>query len=120
VADTLMFVCSDADRYVRYAAPFREAGWDTRTVAPDAADTLSVIEAASPIATVFDLDAGHGEAVRTLVAALLADPDVSRPLLVFVGGDEALVGTIKADIPFGVFVKPDELAWVLKRLIYKQ
>jgi len=114
-----MFVCNDADRCAQYAAPFRQAGWDTQTVAPDSADTLPTIEAASPVATVFDLDAGHGEAVRALAAALVADPNVARPLLVFVGGDEASVGAIKLDIPFGVFVQPDELAWVLKHLIYR-
>jgi len=115
-----MFVCSDEGRCAQYAAPFRQAGWETRTVAPDAADTLTQIEAEAPVATVFDLADGHGEAIRALAAALVSDPNVARPLLVFVGGDDATAGAIKADIPFGVFVKPDELAWVLKHLIYRE
>lgn len=115
-----MFVCGDADRCAEYAAPFSQAGWDTRTVSPDSPDSLALIESAAPMATVFDLDASSGVAIGALATELVSDPNLPRPLFVFVGGDQATIDAMKIDVPFGVFVKPDELAWVLKHLVYKE
>jgi hypothetical protein len=57
--------------------------------------------------------------VHELAKAMLGDPDLPRPLLVFVGGSNELAERIKSDVPFGVFVAADELTWVLKHLVYK-
>lgn len=119
MANALMFVCVDASDCAKLAEPFIRDGWETRTVAPDAPDALSQIEDEAPVATVFDLDSGHGEAIRAIASALVSDPNVARPLLVFVGGDAQTTVALKADVPFGVFVKQDELSWVLKHLVYR-
>lgn len=119
MGNTLVFVCGEAARCEEMTAPFAEAGWQTKTVSAESSDALAAIEAEAPVATVFDLEAGHGAAIQSIAAALMSDPNVSRPLLVFVGGDQATVAILKEDVPFGVFVKTDELAWVLKHLTYK-
>jgi hypothetical protein len=118
MANALMFVCVDTQGCGAMAQPFADAGWETETVSPDAPDALDRIVAEAPVATVFDLDSGHDSAIRALASALISDPNVSRPLLVFVGGTPVVAAELKTDVPFGVFVKPDELIWVLKHLIY--
>ncbi len=119
MSNTLMFVCSDAEKCATLAAPLGDAGWEIKTIDPGDTNALESIEAESPVATVFDLETGPDQAIHELAKAMLGDPDLPRPLLVFVGGNAEIAESIKADIPFGVFVRPDELAWVLKHLIYK-
>ena len=119
MSSTLMFVCSDAEKYGMLAQPMQDAGFDTEMVDPGATTVLETIETAAPMATVFDLATGPEQAMQEIAKAMLADPNLPRPLLVFVGGDADTVATIKGDIPFAVFVNPDELTWVLKHLVYK-
>jgi len=119
MSSTLMFVCTDAEKCVALAEPLRAAGWEIKVSDPTAGDALEAIEAEAPVATVFDLDNGSDQASHELARALMGDPNLPRPLLVFMGGHADTVAMIKADIPFGVFVNPDELTWVLKHLIYK-
>ena len=119
MSDTIVFVSSDAERSAAMASPMSAEGWAVATVEPDRSDALESIEACTPVATVFDLDSGPELALHELAKAMLGDPDLPRPLLVFVGGDAAIAESIKSDIPFGVFVGADELTWVLKHLVYK-
>ena len=119
MSSTLMFVCSDTEKCATLAEPLSDAGWEIKTIDPADSDALESIEAASPVATVFDLEIGADQVIHELAKAMLGDPDLPRPLLVFMGGETETAEAIKADIPFGVFVRPDELTWVLKHLIYK-
>jgi hypothetical protein len=119
MSDILVFVCGDAEKYAAMAEPMRELGWETAMVDPAFATALETIEATAPVATVFDLAAGPEQVVHELAKAMLGDPDLPRPLLVFVGGTNELAERIKSDVPFGVFVAADELTWVLKHLVYK-
>ena len=86
MSNTLMFVCSDAEKCATLAAPLVDAGWEIETIDPGDSNALESIEAESPVATVFDLETGPDQAIHELAKAMLGDPDLPRPLLVFVGG----------------------------------
>lgn len=117
--DTLVFVGCDVAECEQLAVPYRNQGW--RAVVQDAAapDALDHIAECTPLAAVFSFSDGSGDGLRELARSVLGDDRMSRPLLVFVGGDGADVAQTRSEMPFGVFVKPEELGWVLKHLVYR-
>ena len=119
MADTLFFVYPDAAQCDGVAADFRSRGWATEVASPSDADALDRMDATQPVAAVFCMDGDESGQTLALAEAVLADERLQRPLIVFVGGSPDDVGRARESMPYAVFVKPDELAWVLKRLAVK-
>lgn len=103
----------------RLAAPFAERGWDVRVTAPDAGEALELIATERPLAAVFCLDSGETALFENLARQVLQDARTLRPLMVFLGGEADEVARLKSEIPVGVFVREEELSWVLKHLAFK-
>ena len=117
MADTLFFVHSDADAADELAGYYRGQGWQVESARPADPAALDSIAHASPVAVVFCLDSECAEDVHTLAEKVVGDARIARPLMVFAGGSPEDVGRARQNMPFGVFVRLDELAWVLKRLV---
>jgi hypothetical protein len=115
VEETLVLVYSDEEAAERVSAPFVSGGHSVRIVPPSDGDCLEQIVESRPIAVALDLS-DEWEIPLALAQAILADGRLARPLLVFVGGSPETIGQCKAALPFGVYVRPEELVWVLKRL----
>lgn len=116
MVDTLFFVHADADAADRIAGYYRGQGWNVSTAVPAATDALDRIADSHPVAAVFCLDGECADDVHSLAEHVLGDTRMSRPLMVFVGGSPVDVARARQNMPFGVFVRQDELPWVLKRL----
>lgn len=116
MVDTLLFVHAEANSAEQLADEYRGRGWDVSATTPDAPDALDRVAEAAPVAAVFCLDGECAADVSAFAEKVLADQRIRRPLMVFVGGAEDDVGKVRASMPFGVFVRLDELPWVLKRL----
>ncbi len=112
---TLVFVYEDEQLAEEISAPFASRGHAVRILSPEAEGCVDCVAEAQPLAVVLDIS---DDWMTPLVVAqgILADERLSRPLLVFVGGSAESVSECKASLPFGVYVKPEELVWVLKRL----
>ena len=113
--ETLVFVYADVEVAERASAPFTSRGHHVEILTPDGAECIDKIAEAKPMVVVLDISEDW---MTPLVVAqgILADSRLSRPLLVFVGGEAESIAQCKATLPFGVYVKPEELVWVLKRL----
>lgn len=117
--DTLFFVSDDVVMCEALAQPYREHGWHTEQVLPDGPDALTRLAEARPLATICCLDGPSADKVRAFAESVLSDPRVVRPLMVFVGGTPDDIAQAKATMPFAVFVRAEELSWVLKHLAFK-
>jgi CheY-like chemotaxis protein len=115
VEETLVFVYSDDEAAEQASAPFTARGHVVEILSPEGEECLDKVAEAKPMAVVLDIS---DDWMTPLVIAqgILADERLSRPLLVFVGGSADSITQCKATLPFGVYVKPEELVWVLKRL----
>ncbi len=113
--ETLVFVYADEAAAEQVSAPFSSRGYTVEILSPDGEGCLDKVAEAKPMAVVLDIS---DDWMTPLVVAqgILADERLSRPLLVFVGGSADSIAQCKATLPFGVYVKPEELVWVLKRL----
>ncbi len=110
-----MFVYADAENAEQVSAPFASRGHSILILDPESPECLDTVAEAKPMAVVLDISADWMTPV-VLAQGILADERLSRPLLVFVGGSSESIAQCKATLPFGVYVKPEELVWVLKRL----
>lgn len=119
MVDTLFFVHSDEQSSHELAQFYQLRGWEVASADSHAADVLDRMAAANPVAAVFCLDGDCGTDVNAVVARAMADERLSRPLMVFVGGSAEDVAAARSVAPYGIFVRPDELPWVLKRLVIK-
>jgi len=117
--DTLFFVSDDEMLCESLAQPYREHGWHTEQVLPAAADSLDRLAQGRPLAMVCCLDGPAATDVAAFAQSVLADPRVIRPLMVFVGGTPEQIAQAKVSLPFAVFVRAEELPWVLKHLAFK-
>jgi hypothetical protein len=115
VEETLVFVYADEGAAEQLSAPFASRGHVVEILSPEDEASLDKVAEAKPMAVVLDIS---DDWMTSLVVAqgILADDRLSRPLLVFVGGSADSIAQCKATLPFGVYVKPEELVWVLKRL----
>jgi CheY-like chemotaxis protein len=115
VEETLVFVYADEEAAEHAAAPFSSRGHTVEILSPDGEECVDKVAEARPMAVVLDIS---DDWMTPLVVAqgILADTRLSRPLLVFVGGSADAISQCKQTLPFGVYVKPEELVWVLKRL----
>jgi hypothetical protein len=118
VDETLFFVDSDPLAAQGLAGEYQSRGFGVAFSAPDLGAVDQVV-AAQPVATIFALGGERAEEVCSIAESIACEPRAGRPLLVFVGGVPEIVGRAKAFAPLGVFVHPDELGWVLKRLTAK-
>lgn len=119
MVDTLFFVHPDRQSAEQLAGSYRDNGWQVAICQPSAPDALDRIAESRPVAAIFCLDSDCSDAMRSLAEKVLGDARLLRPLMVFVGGSPDDVAQSRAMMPFGVFVRPDELPWVLKRLAIK-
>jgi hypothetical protein len=113
---SLFFVYQDQGIAEQLAAPYRARGWDVEVEPPDAADALERMESAQPLAAVFGLDSAPADGVVAFAHNVMDDSHLHRPLMVFLGGDAAAIEAARLAVPYGVFVRPEELGWVLKHL----
>lgn len=119
MVDTLFFVhASEQDPQV-LAQAYQLNGWDIVASDPRAVDALERMAMTSPVAAVYCFDGDCASDVQSFAAQVMADDRTNRPLMVFVGGEASDIAEAKAVAPYGIFVRPDELAWVLKRLTVK-
>lgn len=112
---TLVFVYADSEAAARASEPFALKKIPFEILAPEGEQCLDRVAEAKPTAVVLDISADWTEPLL-IAQGILADGRLSRPLLVFVGGTPDSVKQCKETLPFGVYVKPEELVWVLKRL----
>ena len=119
MTDTLFFVHPDEHSPQQIAEAYQLRGWNIVVSPPHADDALDRMAQAEPVVAVFCLDGERGGDSRTLATGALADARIARPLMVFAGGGAAEVAAARAAAPYGIFVRMDELAWVLKRLMVK-
>ena len=113
--ETLVFVYADNEAAEKTSAPFSSRGYGVEILSPDSDECLEAIALAQPVAVVLDISEDWMAPV-VIAQGILADERLSRPLLVFVDGTPESVAQCKATLPFGVYVRPEELVWVLKRL----
>lgn len=116
MATALFFVYKDLVAADQIAAPYRARGWSVEIEDPDADDALERMESAQPLAAVFGLDPAPADSVVAFAHDVVDDSHLHRPLMVFLGGDADAVDAAKHAVPYGVFVRPEELGWVLKHL----
>ena len=119
MVETLFFVHSDVASAEQLADEYRARGWSVESSSASATDALDRIAETSPVAAVFCLEGDCAQDVHDLAESILADGRLHRPLLVFVDGDSDDVAQARTSAPFGVFVRRDELPWVLRRLTAK-
>jgi len=119
MVETLFFVHSNVESAEEVADEYRARGWSVESSSATATDALDRIAETSPVAAVFCLEGDCAQDVHDLAESILADGRIHRPLLVFVDGDPGDVERARISAPFGVFVRKDELPWVLKRLTAK-
>jgi len=119
MVDTLFFVHTSDQNPDEIAAAYELRGWNIATAGPHAADALDRMAESSPVAAVFCLDGDCAPDVTAFAEHALADDRTNKPLMVFVGGETSDIAVARAIAPYGIFVRPDELPWVLKRLIPK-
>ncbi len=119
MVDTLFFVHSNQEAADQFAEEYRSRGWDVASADATATDALDRVAEASPVAAVFCLEGDCAAEVNHLAESVMTDGRIHRPLLVFVGGEPEDIAAAHAAVPFGVFVRKDELPWVLRRLIAK-
>ena len=113
--ETLVFVYADDELAKQVSEPFSRHGHSVELLGPEDPTCVDRIAECGPMAVVLDIS-DDWMAPLVVAQALLADERLSRPLLVFVGGSPDSIAQCKASLPFGVYVKPEELVWVLKRL----
>lgn len=116
MVDTLFFVHASEQDPAAIADTYQLRGWNIDVAPPTADDALERLAAANPVAAVFCLDHGCGHEVTTFAEAVMSDPRTNRPLMVFVDGEAEDLAAARQAAPYGIFVRPDELPWVLKRL----
>lgn len=119
MVDTLFFVHTSNRNPDEIAAAYELRGWNIAVAGPLAQDALDRMAASSPVAAVFCLDGDCAPDVNAFATNVLSDERTNKPLMVFVGGEVSDVSEARAIAPYGIFVRPDELPWVLKRLIPK-
>ena len=119
MADTLFFVHTSENDPNAIAAAYQLRGWDIAVSEPTAIDALDRMAESNPVAAVFCLEGDCGGGVMEFVEAVMADERTNRPLMVFVDGDADELAAARRIAPYGIFVRPDELPWVLKRLVVK-
>jgi hypothetical protein len=119
MVDTLFFVHTSEQDPNAIAAAYQLRGWDIAVSEPAAVDALDRMAESNPIAAVFCLDGDCGPDVMRFAETALADGRTNRPLMVFVGGAANEIAEARSIAPYGIFVRPDELPWVLKRLTVK-
>ncbi len=119
MAETLYFVHSDVIAAEELARPYGERGWGTVISAPNAEDAYDRAADCRPIAAVISLEGPAADDARALGLRLTQEEDFPKPLMVFLGGSADQVALMKEALPYALFVKPEELAWVLKHLSFK-
>lgn len=119
MVDTLFFVHTSEQEPSEIAAAYQLRGWDIVAAEPTAINALERMALCNPVAAVFCLDGECGSDILGFAEKALADKRTSSPLMVFVGGSADEVAAARLSAPYGIFVRPDELPWVLKRLAIK-
>lgn len=115
MAETLFFLHSDPMTAAALAAPLASRGYAIEISSPSEPHVCDTIADSHPLALVISLD-NQPDRGREVAAGVLADARTPRPLLVFVGGSERDIAETRESLPFGVFLRADEVAWSLKRL----
>ena len=119
MVDSLYFAHSDVRDPREIAAAYRLRGWDVAVHDPASSESLELLASMDPLAVVFCLDSSCGSDVMSFAETVMADERTNRPLMVFVDCAAEEIVQAKGFAPYGIFVRPDELAWVLKRLIVR-
>ena len=119
MVDTLFFVHPDVFAATDLAAHYRALGWNVATCDPAADDALDRMAEANPVAAVFYLTGACAVEIQTLAGHVQSDGRFNRPFMVFVGGSADEIAAAHSHSPYGVCVSPEELPWVLKRLVFK-
>ncbi len=119
MVDTLFFVHTTEQNPNELAATYELRGWNVDGAAPYAEDALDRMADSRPVAAVFCLDGNCAPDVTAFAEHALADDRTNKPLMVFVGGAGSDIAAARGVAPYGIFVRPDELSWVLKRLTPK-
>ena len=119
MVDTLFFVHPDAQDPDQIPQLHQLRGWNIAATGPHAPDALECMAEAGPVAAIFCLDGDFSGDVRTFAEAVLADERLGHSLMVFTGGTAQDIADARAIAPYGIFVRPDELPWVVKRLTIK-
>lgn len=117
MADTLFFLFTDPSDATGLASPLASKGFAIEVSSPSEPQVCDAIAESSPLAVVISLeDAGGCNAAREVAAGVLADARIPRPLMVFVGGSPQEIAATRAELPFGVFLNPDEVSRNLTHL----
>ena len=119
MVDTLFFVHTSEQNPNELAAAYALRGWNIAAAGPHVEDALDRMAESHPVAAVFCLDGECVPDVTAFAQLVLADDRTNKPLMVFVGGEANDIAAARGVAPYGIFVRPDELPWVLKRLIPK-
>lgn len=117
--DTLFFVHDDQAIADEVARPYRERGWHVEVSAAEAPDAVDRIFSVATLAAIFFLDGTPDGTAQALARALLADGRTPHPLMVFVNGSHEENDELRAEMPAALFVRLDEIPWVLKHLSFK-
>jgi hypothetical protein len=117
MAEKLFFLHEDPSTAAVIAAPLASRGYAIEISSVREPDVEDAIADANPLAVVISLQSdAECDASREIAAEVLADARMARPLLVFVGGTAEQVAETRAALPYGLYVRPDEVAWTLKHL----
>lgn len=117
--DTLFFVHDDQAVADEIARPYRERGWHVEVSAAEAPDAVDRVFTSGTLAAIFFLDGTPDGTARALARALFTDGRTPHPLVVFVNGSPEVNEELRAEMPAALFVRLDEIPWVLKHLSFK-
>lgn len=116
--DSLVFVYRDTQAAETLAQPYGARGWSTSVVAADDPKAVDLVCAAAPMVIALDAAGDISPALSTACAALERHPDTD-PLVVFIDPERDQRESAKQRLPYALFIKSEELPWILKHLTYK-
>lgn len=116
--NTLFFVHDDVLAAEEVARPYVERGWHVEVCPSDEQGAVDRILGAEALVAVFFLDSSDGSC-RALAHELIEDKRGGHPMVVFVDGDPQEIAQLRVQMPAALYVRLEELPWVLKHLSFK-
>lgn len=119
--DIVIVVSDDPRDAERIAQPLRDRGWSVDTQSGDPAEACREVGKRGPCAVVISLDRdpqGPGEC--DLACALSVAQVAHEVPMIFVGGSADTISLAKQYAPGALFVDEEDLAWAVKRLVFRQ
>lgn len=98
---------------------YRRQGWQVSSCPDFSEDDAVAAASASPAAVVMRLDADSCDGAIVFANRLWDSVTGEKPALVFSTQDKEVIERARAAVAHGMFVRPEEVGWVLKHLNFR-